>query len=221
MRPHQPRPARKSADDHERPDHLRLLWPQWQGAGTSSVEAFAAEFPLDVARRGYAVGTAVLDAVLPPHTGPTATVPVAMDDEGMEERDGVEAKSAVTRQLATALEIIREHDPARITTLGGECSVSVAPFAELARRYGDDLAANEVVLGLGPEPDGLTGDEVRRIVADLDAAADVVGLTIAEFIPRQVMHLRRILGTFPVQRCQSARPPANGSVRHWSTAGFT
>jgi arginase len=32
--------------------NLRLLWPQWQGAGASSVEAFASEFPLDVARRG-------------------------------------------------------------------------------------------------------------------------------------------------------------------------
>jgi arginase family enzyme len=28
----------------------------------------------------------------------------------------------------------------RITTLGGECSVSVAPFSELANRYGDDPA---------------------------------------------------------------------------------
>ena len=35
---------------------LRLVWPQWQGAGTSSVRSLAAEFPLDVARRGYAVG---------------------------------------------------------------------------------------------------------------------------------------------------------------------
>jgi arginase len=25
--------------------NLRLLWPQWQGAGTSSVEAFAPEVP--------------------------------------------------------------------------------------------------------------------------------------------------------------------------------
>ena len=72
--------------------HLRLLWPQWQGAGTSSVEALAPEFPLDAARRGYAVGTAVLEAVLPPHDGPTATVPVAMSDDGLEERDGVEAR---------------------------------------------------------------------------------------------------------------------------------
>jgi hypothetical protein len=43
-----------------------------------------------------------------------------------------------------------------------------------------------------------TGAEVRRGVADPDAAADVVGSTIAEFIPRQVMHLRQILNGFPL-----------------------
>ena len=201
--------------------------------------------------------------------------------------------------------MISRHDPARITTLGGECSVSVAPFAWLARRYGDDLAviwldshpdigtpdsayrgyhamavaaltghgdpdvlrslpatvapervalvglhswtdddvgnvadwgitsfspdalrtstrpvvdwitatgcsrvaihfdvdtvdSNEITLGLGPEPGGLTSAEVRRVVADIGQAADVVGLTIAEFIPRQVMHLRRLLDGFPL-----------------------
>jgi hypothetical protein len=41
---------------------LRLVWPQWQGAGTSSARSLAAEFPFDVARRGYAVGSAVLEA---------------------------------------------------------------------------------------------------------------------------------------------------------------
>ncbi|MFD7480188.1 hypothetical protein ACFV8Z_51125 [Streptomyces sp. NPDC059837] len=39
---------------------------------------------------------------------------------------------------------------------------------------------------------------VRRIVADIDQAADVVGLTIAEFIPRQDMHLQQILKGFPL-----------------------
>ncbi|MEW2399465.1 arginase family protein [Streptomyces sp. NPDC046862] len=290
--------------DHEGVD-LRLVWPQWQGAGSSSVKQFASEFPFDVARRGYAVGSAVLEAVLPPHDGPTATVPVTMSDEGIELRDGVEAKEVVVEQLARALEIIRQHDPARIATLGGECAVSVAPFAEPARRYGDDLAviwidshpdldtpdteyegyhamavsaligqgdpdvlkllpaavspdrvalvglhswqddvfpkiaewglkafapdelressrplldwlaatgcsrpaihfdvdtvdSDEIVLGLGPEPDGLTSGEVRRVVDDLKGAGDVVGFTIAEFIPRQVMHLRQILRGFPL-----------------------
>src|SRR5699024_1673562 len=90
--------------------------------------------------RGYAVGTTVLDAILPPHEGPTATVPVTMSDHGLAERDGIEAKTVVVEQLARAVELVREHEPARITTLGGECAVSVAPFAALAHRYGDDLA---------------------------------------------------------------------------------
>jgi arginase len=284
---------------------LRLLWPQWQGAGSSSISAFASEFPFDVARRGYAVGSAVLEAILPAHDGPTASVPVSFGDEGLEERDGVEAKAVVLEQLARALDVIREHDPARIATLGGECAVSVAPFAALAHRYGDELAivwvdshpdvgtpaseypgfhamavaaltghgdpdvqallpatvspdrvalvgvhaweeddhpniagwgihafgpgevratsrplldwlaatgcarvalhfdvdvidSDELLLGLGPEPGGLTSAQARRIVADVAAAADVVGLTIAEFLPRQVMQLQRLLQGFPL-----------------------
>jgi arginase len=62
----------------------------------------------------------------------------------------------------------------------------------------DAVDSNEIVLGLGMEPDGLTSTEVRRIVADIDGAVDVVGFTIAEFIPRQVMHLRQILNGFPL-----------------------
>ncbi len=123
--------------------HLRLVWPQWQGAGTESVRSLAAEFPFDIARRGYSVGTKVLQAVLPEHDGPTAVVPVEMGDIGLEERDGIEAKAVVLQQLRSALAIIQEHEPARITTVGGECSVSMAPFSYLInkaqRRPGDPL----------------------------------------------------------------------------------
>jgi arginase family enzyme len=63
-----------------------------------------------------------------------------MGDVGLEPVDGVEAKAVLIEQLARALELIAEHDPERILTLGGECAVSVAPFSTLARRYGDDLA---------------------------------------------------------------------------------
>jgi arginase len=291
---------------------LRLLWPQWQGAGTASVQALAPEFPFEVARRGYAVGTAVLAAVLPANQGPTAAAPVAMDDTGLELADGIEAKQVILTQLAQALEVIRQHDPARIVTLGGECAVSVAPFSELARRYGDDLAiiwidshpdigtpagqypgfhamavaaltghghpdvqellpaivsadrvalvglhawasddianvahwgirafspdelrettqplldwlartgcarvaihfdvdtidSNELVLGLGAEPGGLTSAEARRIVTDIDAATDVVGITVAEFIPRQVVHLQQLLTSFPLLRASTRK----------------
>jgi arginase len=62
----------------------------------------------------------------------------------------------------------------------------------------DTVDSNEIVLGLGAVPDGLNSQQVRRIVADVTAAADVVGLTIAEFFPRQVMHLQQILEGFPL-----------------------
>jgi arginase len=112
------------------------------------------EFAFEVARCGYAVGATVLAAVLPPHDGPTAAVPVSMSDDGLRERDGVEAKSVVVKQLSAALEILRQYQPVRITTLGGECSVSVAPFSELANRYGDDLA----IVWIDSHPDVGTPD---------------------------------------------------------------
>jgi arginase len=67
----------------------------------------------------------------------------------------------------------------------------------------DTIDSNELVLGLGAEPDGMTTAQVRRIVNDLDAVADVVGLTVAEFIPRQVMHLQQLLAGFPLLRAST------------------
>ena len=284
---------------------LRLVWPQWQGAGVESIRELFSEVPFEEARRGYAVGAAVLNAVLPAHSGPTALVPVESGDLGLSKQDGIDAKEAVVAQLARALEVIGRYNPQRILTLGGECSVSVAPFSWLAERYGDDLAvlwidshpdvgtpaskysgyhamaiavltghgdpdvlrllpatldptrvalvglhswteddlpniarwgirsfrpddlhlssqplldwlkgsgcsciaihfdvdvvdSNEIIFGLGAEPDGLTSTEARRLVTDVSANADVVGLTIAEFIPRQVIRLQQVLRDFPL-----------------------
>lgn len=289
----------------ERSTHLRLVWPQWQGAGSSSVRAMAGEFPFDVARRGYAVGTSLLQGILPAHDGPTAIVPTEMSDRGTAENDGIESKEIVLEQLRSALVTISEHDPDRITTLGGDCAVSVAPFSALAEKCGEDLAviwidshpdidtgetayegyhamavsaltghgdqdirdalpatvptsrvalvglhswtddayenidrwgltafapdalrknsdallewlrgtgatkvaihfdvdaidADEVQLGLGADAGGLTIAEVRRVIADVEGASDVVGFTIAEYIPRQVMHLQRLLDGLPI-----------------------
>ncbi|MEU3982845.1 arginase family protein [Streptomyces sp. NPDC026672] len=285
---------------------LRLVWPQWQGAEPEIVAELTPELPFDEARRGYTVGTAVLSALLPPHDGPTAVVPVRMDDGGLDLEDGISAKATVVEQLGAALAILDEHRPERVVTLGGECSVSVAPFAELARRYGDDLAvlwvdshpdvsvpaseydgyhamalaaltghgapeivdrlpatvdpsraalvgmhvptfsddldnvaawgistfppdtlrttseslldwlratgcgkvalhldvdvvdSEEIVLGLGMEPGGLRTTEVKRILSDVSAVADVVALTVAEYIPRQVIRTLSFLRGLPM-----------------------
>src|SRR5262249_40004922 len=119
---------------------LRLLCPQWQGAATISVQELASEFPFEVARRGYALGSRVLDAILPSATGPRAVVPISMGNEGLEQVDGVEAKEILLKQLADAFAVIQQYMPERILTLGGECAVSVAPFSSMASRYGDDVS---------------------------------------------------------------------------------
>ena len=62
----------------------------------------------------------------------------------------------------------------------------------------DTIDADEIQLGLGADLGGLNTAEARRVVADIDGAAEVVALTIAEFIPRQVMHLQQILAGFPL-----------------------
>lgn len=62
----------------------------------------------------------------------------------------------------------------------------------------DVVDSNEVTLGLGAVPGGLTSQQVRRIVADVQAHATVVGLTVAEYVPRQVMQLQRLLDGLPL-----------------------
>jgi len=284
---------------------LRLVWPQWQGAGRDNVAALLPEVPLERARLGYLVGAQTLQAILPPHSGPTEIVPVSREDSGEGSTGGIESRSAVVASLVQAQQAIARHDPERILTLGGECSVSVAPFTALAKKYGDDLAvvwidshpdvdtadtsydgyhamalstivgqgdraitgtlpatvdpsrvaiaglhdwtedaypnvakwgittfapddlrstsdpligwldamgvskvaihfdvdvvdSDEVVLGLGKVPGGLSSRDVGRIVDDISRAADVVGVTVAEFIPRQTLVLAGMLQGFPL-----------------------
>jgi hypothetical protein len=49
------------------------------------------------------------------------------------------------------------------------------------------------ICGLG-HPDA----QVRRVVANVTAAADVVGLTIADYIARRVMRLQQLVRGFPL-----------------------
>ena len=70
----------------------------------------------------------------------------------------------------------------------------------------DVVKSNEIIFGLGAEPAGLTSNEARRLVADVSAIADVVGLTIAEFIPRQASDRNRGCAT-----SRSSKIPKRGS----------
>ena len=77
-----------------------------------------------------------------------------------------------------------------------DTSIAWPIYEQKSRPVDEDLLGG---FWLGPStPNGLTSHQVRRIVADVTAAADVVGLTIAEFFPRQVMHLQQLLKSFPL-----------------------
>lgn len=62
----------------------------------------------------------------------------------------------------------------------------------------DTIDCNEMTLGLGAVPGGLRSAEVRRLVADLAGVGDVVGLTVAEFIPRNLLQLGTVLAGMPL-----------------------
>ncbi|MFG2730415.1 arginase family protein [Streptomyces canus] len=284
---------------------LRVIWPQWQGASPDVVAMLTPELPFSSAQLGYHLGSRLLQWLVPPTDGPEVVVPVATDQEGLTSTDGVFAREIVLEQLRAALGLITDEAPDRIVTLGGECSVSVAPFSYLASKYGDDLAvvwvdahpdtgmpesrydgyhamavshllgrgdagivdalpgtvspsrvalaglhvweddqepftkrwglktlapselqqtsepllewlratgcsrvaihldvdavdSEEIVLGLGMEPGGLSSEAVVRLLNDVAGVADVVGMTVAEYVPRQVIALRNMLGALPL-----------------------
>ena len=53
-----------------------------------------------------------------------------------------------------------------------------------------------IQLGFGADLGGLSSAEARRLIADINTSTDVVGLTIAEYNSRQVIHLQRLLAGF-------------------------
>lgn len=113
---------------------LRLLMPQWQG-GTIPTYYFGAE---------------LLAWLAPAPSGPVATVPVdAPTDSPLELEDGIVGRAVLLRQADSAAGILRDQAPDRVVTLGGDCLVSLSPFAYLNERYDSDLA----ILWVDAHPD--------------------------------------------------------------------
>jgi arginase len=116
------------------PKTLRLIMPQWQG-GTIPT---------------YYLGSQLLAWLCPAASGPVATVPVdEPTDAALPLEDGIVARTALLRQADSAAEILRDHSPDRVVVLGGDCLVSLSPFAYLNERYDADLA----VLWVDAHPD--------------------------------------------------------------------
>lgn len=132
-----------------------LNWPQWQGAGPAVVSHLAPELKED-AQHGYLYGNAVLRALIGNNQFKFVSVPVQTQISGVETQDGVYARDIILAQLKEALSLIEAENPDFILTIGGECSVSVAPFAYFEAKYPNDLA----IVWIDAHPDiTLPGDE--------------------------------------------------------------
>ncbi|MBU6235063.1 MAG: arginase family protein [Alphaproteobacteria bacterium] len=99
-----------------------LSYPQWQGIG----------FPTNVTEGAKRMASLI--------ENPSAmqAVPVAAPHE-LDLEDGIFGRAELYTQLKAALGIIGAANPQRILTLGGDCSVEVAPSAYLNNLYGSDL----------------------------------------------------------------------------------
>lgn len=106
---------------------LRLLYPQWQGGANPK----------------YQVGARVLAQILPGATeADYVKVPVSQNQpvDTWRVEDGVYEKEALLKQTEAAKAIIDAAAPEKIITVGGDCSVSQAPFDYLHGKYGTRTA---------------------------------------------------------------------------------
>ncbi len=117
---------------------IRLIYPQWQGGDITRWIPEISDPAL--AARGYYLGAQLLDFLAPDNGQPKFTVPVNTDAKERKAVDGVLDRDDIALQTKAALDILNVEKPDKIVTLGGECSVSVAPFTYLADKYKDDVA---------------------------------------------------------------------------------
>ncbi|MGO2892038.1 arginase family protein [Enterococcus devriesei] len=114
---------------------LRLLLPQWQGGNNPN----------------YYFGGELLAQIVPASAkDKLRRVPVAKDfDKALAVEDGVKGSKVLLQQLADTTKILEEENPDRVIVLGGDCSISQAPFDYLNGKYGGNLG----ILWLDAHPD--------------------------------------------------------------------
>jgi len=140
------------------PRTLRLVFPQWEGGDNPP----------------YFLGSKLLAWLAPATDGPVEEVPVdAPGEAALQVEDGITARGALNRYIRSAQEIVQRHRPDAIAVLGGDCLVSLVPFAWLSERYGDRLG----VLWIDSHPDVQVPAQYRN------AHAHVLGALIGSGDP--------------------------------------
>lgn len=102
---------------------LRLLFPQWQGAGKE---------------KGLYYGALeIRDRFMPDRSYEQVEV---SEETEISVRHGIFGYDPILMQLKNAQQVISQDRPERIFTVGGDCGVEIAPVSYLNRLYNGDLA---------------------------------------------------------------------------------
>jgi len=136
----------KMADSRRR---VRLSFPQWQGAHDAVVRNLLPEVPLERGQFGYNLGSRLLEVIAPTEHLERICVPVSDVPGPFAVEEGIYARDVILHQLRAVVAKLQEEAPDEIVVVGGDCSVSVAPFAYLADRYRGDVA----ILWVDAHPD--------------------------------------------------------------------
>ena len=152
---------------------IRLVIPQWQGGADPA----------------YGLGARLLDWLAPQADVPVFHVPVREPDGPLIQEAGMPGRRDIDEHIAAAWRIVKEQRPARIVTFGGDCLVSLVPFAWLSETYGDRLG----VLWLDTHPDVQTPDQYENAHAQVLGALlgngdpGLTGSVARPLDPRKVM----------------------------------
>jgi len=108
-------------------------------------------------------------------------------DEGMQARQ----KELGIKGLAP--KDVAEHSTAIMEWLKGIGVSKVVIHFDL-----DVIDPADMIAGVGVEPDGMKTEEVVRVINDIAAKYDLVGLTVAEPMPRIAIKIRNMLNRLPL-----------------------
>ncbi|QMU07648.1 arginase family protein [Levilactobacillus suantsaii] len=153
-------------------ENLRLVLPQWPGGMNAN----------------YQMGAKILEALVP-ESSQTETLHIPVDQTAVTDNDRIDGETSLLRQMQTTADTLRIKQPQRVITLGGDCSISEAPFDYLHGKYPDDLG----IIWLDAHPDASDPDTSHHIhemvVANLmqKGAAKFNQQVRHPFTPKQVL----------------------------------
>ncbi len=104
-------------------EFLKLLFPQWQGSGTDKDLYYGA--------------IEIRDAFLLENSYEQIDVSI---DEELKIKNDILGYDSILLQLKKAIEVVLDHKPQRIFTIGGDCGVELAPVSYLNKLYNTDFA---------------------------------------------------------------------------------